>query len=87
MVTPINPYDGGGGRYPHQVPLGNLPAEGGVPPSFLMGVGGYPHPRSDPSSGRAGGATPNWNSIACTCYAAGGMPPAFRQENFLVMKI
>ena len=58
----------------------------GVPPSQVrMGGstpipgqdGGYPHPRS----GRGG--TPNWNSTACTCYAAGGMPLAFTQD-FLV---
>ena len=31
-----------------------------------------------------GGGTPNRNSIVCTCYAAGGMPLAFTQEDFLV---
>ena len=31
-----------------------------------------------------GGGTPYWNSIACTCYAAGGMPLASTQEYFLV---
>ena len=31
-----------------------------------------------------GGGTPNRN-IACTCYAAGGMPIAFTQEDFLVL--
>ena len=35
------------------------------------------------------GGTPKWNSIACTWYAAGGMPLqalALRQEDFLVLK-
>ena len=40
-----------------------------------------PQARSDP---RTGGGVPHWNSIACTCYAAGGMPLAFTQEDFLV---
>ena len=55
---------------------------------------GYPHPRSwdtpipgwgyypDQVPGQEGG-TPNWNSIGCTCYTAGGMPLAFTQEDFL----
>ena len=30
------------------------------------------------------GGTPYWNSIACACYAAGSMPLAFTQEDFLV---
>ena len=33
---------------------------------------------------RTGGSTPNRNSTACTCYAAGGRPLAFTQEHFLV---
>ena len=43
----------------------------GVPPNQI---------RSDP---RMEG-TPYWNSIACACYVAGGMPLAFTQEDFLV---
>ena len=30
------------------------------------------------------GATPYWNRIACTCYAAGGMPLTFTKDDFLV---
>ena len=44
--------------------------------------GGTPPP---PSPGQVQGrGYPNQNSIACTCYAAGGMPLAFTQEDFLV---
>ena len=32
-----------------------------------------------------GGGTPNWNSIACTYYTAGGKPFAFTQEDFLLI--
>ena len=38
--------------------------------------------RSGPRSGQGG--TLNWNSTACTCFVAGGMPLAFMQEAFLV---
>ena len=52
----------------------------GYPPVSRMGI----HPfRSGHRSGQGGG-TPNQNSIACTCYAVGGMPLAFMQEDFLV---
>ena len=68
---------------------------GGFTPSFPTGGStvilpdwGYPHPRlgqgagyPHPRSGR--GHTPDQNSTACTCYAAGGMPLAFTQD-FLV---
>ena len=37
-----------------------------------------------PCPGQDGGGYLNWNSMACTCYAAGGMPLAFTQEEFLV---
>ena len=47
----------------------------------MMGWGRVPPSRSDP---RMGGGTPYQNSIACTCYAAGSMPLAFTQEDFLV---
>ena len=30
---------------------------------------------------------PNQNSIACTCYAAGGIPLSFTQEDFLVFNL
>ena len=73
-----------------------LPRQGGVLPFWGGGVlppGGYYLPRQGvlPSGGyylptgyyRQGG-TPYRNSIACTCYAAGGMPLAFTQKDFLV---
>ena len=44
---------------------------------------GTPHPGQVPGWG---GGTPYQNSIAYTCYAAGGMPLAFTQEDFLVLK-
>ena len=71
--------------------------DGGTP--ILGQDGGYPHPRSGggtpipgqngeyppPSRSqiRTGVGYPNWNSIACTCYAVGSMPLAFKQEDFL----
>ena len=81
-----------GGGYPHPVPTGGRGV--GVTSSFLTGGtlilphgvapimtwdGGTPPSRSDPRSR----GNPNWNSIACTCYAAGGMPLALTQEDFL----
>ena len=33
------------------------------------------------------GETPNRNSVACTCYVAGGIPLAFTQGDFLVVII
>ena len=42
---------------------------------------GTPYPGQVPGQGVS---TPIQNSIACTCYAAGGMPLAFTQEGFLV---
>ena len=58
----------------------------GVPPSWpgiqipLVLTWDGVHPSSWP---RRGGGGPNWNSIACTCYATGGMPLAFTQDDFL----
>ena len=69
---------GGGGTRPGPHP-GQIPR--------CWGGGVYlPHPtpssRSDP---RKGGGVPLLEQlIACTCYAAGGMPLAFTQEDFLV---
>ena len=48
------------------------------------GRGTCPPPNPGIRPGWWGGGTPHWNSIACTCYAAGGMPLAFTQEDFLV---
>ena len=61
-------------------------ARWGVPPPVgrigLPSVSrtGYPPSRSKVRTG----GYPNSNSIACTCYAAGDMPLAFMQEDFLV---
>ena len=38
-------------------------------------------------SGQDGVGGENQNSIACTCCAAGGMPLAFTQEDFLVLTL
>ena len=75
----------------------------GVPPScWWGGVGnipsqarGYPHPDLGwapcpgqvPGQDGGGGSSPNQNSMVCTCYAAGGMPLAFTQEDFLVKSV
>ena len=84
----------GGGGYPHPwsgrggTPFSGLDggtpirtSEGGTPPS-RPGMGGPPCP-GQVSGWGGGGGTSNWN-IACTCYAAGSMPLAFTQEDFLV---
>ena len=76
------PARSGGGGYPSHVwmvgggvPWPGLDAGGGVPSPGLDG--GYPwYPRPIRKS-----------SIASTCYAAGGIPLAFTQEDFLVFKI
>ena len=61
--------------------------DGGVPPVQVgsqVGTGGVP---PVPGQDRGAGGYPIQNSIACTCYAAGGMPLAFTQEDFLVYLI
>ena len=66
-----------GGGYPPPPHPGQIPGWG-------QGQGrSTPHPGQIP--GRGGGGTPYWNSIACACYTAGGMPLAFTQEDFLVI--
>ena len=78
---------GGGGRGAYSHPAnGRDPIwlTGGRVPICLIGSTpivpdrGYPHPSqwevSHPSS---------WSSRESTCYTAGGMPPAFTQEDFL----
>ena len=74
----------GAGVTPSQVRMG------GTPSQVRMGRG-YPFlgqdrggTQSKVRAGRGGGVSPNWNSIVCTCYAAGGMPLAFTQEDFLI---
>ena len=64
---------GGGRGYPpvqvkSQDGGGGRGQAGGVLPVQVRSRGGYPYR----------------NSIACTCYAAGGMPLAFTQGDFLV---
>ena len=43
----------------------------------------HPLPIQVSSQFRMGG-TPNWNSVACTCYTAGGMPFALGSRTFLL---
>ena len=83
--TPIPGQDRGylipgqiGGPHSGQVPGLEVP-----PSQVRMGAPqGTPYPGQ--VQGQGGGGIPNWNSTACTCYAAGGMPLAFTQEDFLV---
>ena len=82
---PISDQDGGYPTswpemgYPHP---GQLPGQDGGYP--LSAGWGYPPPIQVPSQDGGGEVTPNQNNIACICYAAGGMPLAFTQEDFLV---
>ena len=85
----------GGGGYPISgLRWGGylVPCPGGYP---VPGLGGIPSPRSGggggyPVSGLGGylisgpGYPPRQISIASSCYAAGGMPLVFTQEDFLV---
>ena len=64
-----------GGGYPY-------PDLGRVPPHLDLGWGYLP-PHPDLGPGQEG--TPNWNSMACACYVAGGLPLAFTKEDFLVL--
>ena len=48
----------------------------------VLGRGYPPYPGQAPR--QDWGGTPNRKNIACTCYAASGMPIAFTQEDFLV---
>ena len=75
--TPIPGQDRGG--TPSQVRIGVPPLAGwGYPLVSTMGVPPVQVPGQDRWS------TPNWNTIVCTCDAAGGMPLTFTQEDFLV---
>ena len=69
----------------------------GVPPYQVWTGGGYPFPSGGghPFPGLDGGRgyppgkgvpPPHQTSTACTCYAAGGVPLAFTQEDFLVLE-
>ena len=69
------------GDTPSQVRTGrHLSRTGWVYPHPDLGRGPLPPRRSGP---RVGG-TPYHNSLTCSCYAVGGMPLAFTQEDFLV---
>ena len=87
------------GGTPSQVQMGGIPSYSWGYPHLRSGWGGgthpadrgYPHPRSvwmgvPPS--RLDGVPPppvrRQISIASTCYAAGGVPLVFTQEDFLV---
>ena len=75
---------GGAGGTPSQVQVGGYPIPGpgrGGTPSQVQVGGGYPIP------GPGGGGVPRQSSTASTCYAAGGVPLAFTQEDFLVHNI
>ena len=89
------------GGTPSKVWVGGypIPGLGGYPISGLgRGYPGYPHTEvwmvgGTPSQvwivGGAQGTPPpmRQSSIASTCYAAGGVPLAFTQEDFLVERI
>ena len=75
-------------RYPHPVPIG-----GGYPSQVSIG---YPIPHWDwmgvspvrtrwgyPHRDWMGGTPRKQNSRVSTCYATGGMPLVFKQEDFL----
>ena len=80
---PILPNQGG---HTHPSQLGDTPIvpEGGTPLSRSQVRMGVPPPSRSGLRSGWGGGYPNWNSIACTCYAAGSMPLTFTQEDFLV---
>ena len=80
------------GGYPIQLPpwLGSFGQKSNPPPSWgtplspgwgTPPAGVPPVPWGTPP---LAGVPPWQSSIACTCYAAVGMPLAFMQENFLV---
>ena len=89
-VTPGYPHAGrvpcqDGGEYP------GVPPSRSGPRSGQVGTMGYPHSTQDkggyPLCPWPDGGTPlvgRQSGIASTCFVAGGMPLAFRQEDFLV---
>ena len=88
---PGTPYPGMG--YPPDMGWGTPRSWDGVPTGLGMGYPpgpgmGYPprHGMGYPPDLRWGNP-PRQISIVSTCYAAGGMPLAFTQEDFLVTKI
>ena len=70
-----------GTGYPPRHGMGYPPRDGmGYPPQTWDGV-------PPPGHGTGYPPSPRQISIASTCYAAGGMPLAFTQEDFLVLNI
>ena len=88
---PIQPWMGGGyliqpwRGYPIQPWTGGVPypaLDGGVPQPW---TGGTPSRGGTPSHVRGGGVPPTEIASSCYGYAAGGVPLAFTQEDFLVV--
>ena len=85
---PFQRLDGGGTPF-SGLGMGGTPSSWcGVPFPGLDGGGtpswGVPHlGRAYPLAGEP--PPPRQTSTACTCYAAGGVPLAFTQEDFLVL--
>ena len=86
------PFPGPGWGSPSQFQVGGTPSQvqagtpgwevvpptwEGIPPTWEGGL--HPHLGSQDSGGY-----PYWSTILWTCYAAGGVPLAFMQEDFLV---
>ena len=95
QLTKGYPIPGPGRGYPIQLVGVPLPGSGRYPIPGLDGgtpsqvqAGGYPGvPPPAPPPGLDGVTPPpsGYSSIASTYYAAGGMPLAFTQEEFLVL--
>ena len=81
-------FPGGGYYFPRGTTfLGVLPSRRLLPPGgTTFPGGGTTFPGRGVSPSQAGGY-PYQNSIACTCYGAGGMPLEFTQEDFLVLQL
>ena len=71
-------FPGPGGGYPFQLMGGTPSSWWGVPPAGVTPWQGV--------TPLAGVSPSHQSSIACTCFAAGGMLLAFTQEDFLVTK-
>ena len=97
FLTGVTPSQVSTGGYPHpRAGQGGTPSkvrirgtrsqvrtEGGIPIPGQDGRYLIPGQNGDTHKVKTGG-TPNRNSKACTCYAAGNMPLAFTQKDFLV---
>ena len=88
------PHLADGGVPPSQVWTGGYPIQltEGTPSQVWRGgypiqlTGGTPFPGLDREVPPGRGTPLHQTSTACTCYAAGGMPLAFTQEDFLVRR-